>query len=134
MDWDESLDVGVDAMNDQHKGLLDLMNRLFDLTKQEAPKDQHIQILNKLLVATVNHFDDEEKYMESINYEGLKTHKLIHDNLIARLENLTNEYLASSDIKPPKAFFDFLKFWLSAHIKGIDIKYGHAAKNFSTAV
>ncbi len=26
----------------------------------------------------MNHFDEEEKYMESVNYEGLQTHKRIH--------------------------------------------------------
>ncbi len=34
MQWDDSLDIGVDAMNREHQGLLDIMNKLFDASER----------------------------------------------------------------------------------------------------
>lgn len=125
MNWNEKLDVGVHEMNDEHKGLLDLMNKLYDISKQKAPFSSQLQVLNDLKNATVQHFEHEEAYMEKIGWESASSHKYIHKGL---LESFSKHYdEAQKNSKIPEEFFDFLKFWLAAHIQGIDKKYGDFA-------
>lgn len=128
LNWDNSLDVHVDSMNDQHQILLTMMNELYDGTHAGMPRTETLDKLGKLFDYTVKHFEEEEAYMESIQFAGLKSHSLIHKNLIERLTNLATTFKNSTDECLSEDFFNFLKFWLSAHIKGIDVKYGEAAQ------
>jgi hemerythrin len=114
-------------MNDQHQVLLKMMNKLYDGTADGMQRIEALDRLGKLFNYTVKHFKEEEEYMESIGFEGLKSHKLIHVNLLERLGVLAEGFKNSTDEKLSADFFNFLKFWLSAHIKGIDMKYGEHA-------
>lgn len=126
MDWTEALDVGVHDMNDEHKALLSFMNRLFDLHHAKAPAEEQGKILDALRHSTIAHFQHEEAYMASIEWEGLHAHKTIHKKL---LENFLQHYSSfKKEGKLSDEFFHFLKFWLSAHIQGVDKKYGSFAK------
>lgn len=124
LEWNDSLDVKVEAMNNEHKELIRLMNELYDKVEAKANKE----ILTKSLVAlkeyTIKHFDDEEKYMESINFTDLKTHKAVHKNLLDKIADFEGKFLETGNIG--QDFFDFLSFWLRSHIKGIDTKYSNA--------
>ena len=44
--------------------------------------DNIIVILNELKAYTIEHFGDEEEYMESIRYEGLAAQKRAHEAFI----------------------------------------------------
>lgn len=122
MDWNEKLNVGVDQMNDQHKVILTYMNTLYDDYQANKPFSVLKSSLDSLKDYTIKHFKEEEEYMESIDYDGIASHKIIHEKLLKTLgehyENITSTQKFNND------FFHFLKFWLSSHIQGIDVKYG----------
>ena len=122
MDWSNDLDVHVDEMNNQHKGLLEVMNALFDSHQAGAEFNELKSLLDKLADLTIKHFEEEEVYMESIEYPGIKGHKKIHQDLLAKFLALKEEFEKSQSLE--QCFFDFLRLWLAAHIKGIDMKYG----------
>lgn len=122
MEWSDTLDVGVTSMNHQHQKLLDLMNRLYEGKTNGAPFDSLIPILSELKSYTIEHFQEEEKFMESINYSGIASHKIIHQQLLSKFGEQENLILDTRTF--PDSFFSFLKVWLSAHIQGIDMKYG----------
>ena len=132
MEWNSELDVGVQKMNDEHKDILEVMNQLYDakLTGKSGP--DVIGTVEKLGRITSDHFASEEAYMESINYPEINSHKLIHKSL---LEKYTQHYeeIKRSNGKMNDAFFHFLKLWLTAHIKGIDMKYSAKNKAFAKA-
>lgn len=121
MEWDESLDVRVQAMNDEHIELIRLMNIVFEVNGNG--RDAVGASLSDLVNYTVEHFDNEEAYMESVGFDGLKTHKLIHKSLLERVGEFVEEFTTSGSDVLPDDLFDFLKFWLVTHIKGIDTKY-----------
>ncbi len=130
--WTKELDVRVDKMNEQHKILIDLMEELFQLTMQKESKQKTLQKLNQLASFTRKHFREEELYMDAINFKGRDTHKIIHQQLLTELdghvESFKNHHqLLSND------FFYFLRHWLTAHIKHIDIKYGIASEQLGMA-
>lgn len=71
---------------------------------------------------TETHFAHEEKFFDSLPYSQSKTHKLIHKDLLAKFKQHSDEFDKKGELTP--AFFQFLKTWLSAHIMGVDTKYG----------
>lgn len=128
MNWDQSLDVGVEKMNDEHKGLLVLMNKLHDLYENGETGSAILTTMRRLGAATAAHFKDEEEFMQSIGYDRFDSHKRIHTELLQRYGDFMEKAEAAGG-KVDDEFFKFLKFWLSAHIKGIDVKYGEFANS-----
>lgn len=127
LEWDSRLDVGVDLMNDQHKALIKLMNDLHTLDQNGTPKAKKLDVARELASLAAKHFRDEERYMESIRFEGLARHKQIHAKLEEKLQQYLDEFgCAGTDFN--QDFFYFLRSWLRAHIAGIDVKYGKAAR------
>lgn len=126
LEWDQELDVHVDKMNQEHIKLIEYMNIVYDKSNNNAPKPEISQALSELANYTVQHFKDEEAYMESIAFPKLDSHKLIHKDLLKKVTAYINDF-EKGDGSLPKEFFNFLKLWLLAHIKGIDVKYGDFA-------
>jgi hemerythrin len=126
LDWSKSLDIGVDAMNSEHKVLLAIMNKLYDRNEAKADRAELKALLKELGDYTVKHFTDEEAYLLSIQFPELEKHKLIHKSLLEKFAAHMTEFNKSGVLE--ESFFGFLKMWLSAHIQGIDMKYGDYAK------
>lgn len=120
--WDSSLDVKVSKMNDEHKILINCMNRLREKYQQQAPRGEVAKALSDLQKYTMEHFRDEEAFMKSINYPVFDSHKRIHDDLLATLQKHKTAFEQSGELSEP--FFVFLKSWLMNHIKISDVAYG----------
>ena len=124
--WDQSrLTTHVDAMDNEHKKLIEIMNRLYERNEAKASKSELATIVKELASWTVTHFEHEEKFFDTLAYSQASVHKKIHKDLIERLKGHQAEFEKSGVLGP--AFFQFLKTWLSAHIMGIDTKYGEIA-------
>ena len=126
MNWDSSLDVGVDKMNDEHQRILSLMNRIYDAREAGQSGPDVIALVDRLGQVTIDHFRDEEAYMEQVGYAGIASHKLIHKDLLDKFTGFAGDIKANGGEVPEK-FLTFLKLWLTAHIRGIDMKYGPKA-------
>jgi hemerythrin-like metal-binding protein len=126
MVWSPQLDVGVAAMNNDHQGLIKIMNQLHENVQAGAPTATLAKGIGELARLTVAHFGREEAFMESINYPKLAIHKDLHKKLLEKFAEHQAEFDTTGTLTP--AFFNFLRFWLSAHIQGIDMQYGDAAR------
>ncbi len=127
MSWDPSLDLGVASMNDEHREILEVMNRIYDAQAQGRSGAAIDQLVARLGAVCTRHFADEEAYMAQIGYPGLSTHRQLHQQLLERVGRHALEIKMAGG-KAPEAFFDFLRFWLTSHIKGIDGKYAAHAR------
>lgn len=123
--WQDDLELDVPNMDQEHQVLIKLMNELYRLHDQKSPREQVNKAIHDLAEFTVKHFSDEEKYMESINYEGIETHKLIHKKLLGRVDEFVTAHDGGEELGDD--FFIFLKTWLNSHIRGIDMKYAGKA-------
>jgi hemerythrin-like metal-binding protein len=121
--WSPQLDVCDEKMNDEHKVLIAQMSRLQDLASTKASQQQLGHELVRLLTLTKAHFDHEERFLRSIEYPGFDTHKLIHTQLLKRLDQFVAQFDAGTASMDEK-FFGFLRVWLTGHIMDIDHKYG----------
>jgi hemerythrin-like metal-binding protein len=128
--WDKAqFTTYVDPMDKEHQVLIEIMNELAVLNEAQTTKSQLLKVAEKLGQKTKEHFAHEEQFMATVpGYKGLSTHKVIHASLLESFQKHVTDFQKSAENKLPDTFFRFLKVWLSAHICGIDRKYGELAK------
>lgn len=122
LDWQSKFDLGVAAMDREHRELVAAMNRVHELDRQKAGKAPVDAAIGRLLQLTVQHFADEEKHMAAIGFPGLAVHARIHADMLKKMA-AHHATFQRGDGSLSREFFDFLVLWLSAHIQGIDRKY-----------
>jgi hemerythrin-like metal-binding protein len=124
--WDkERLTTHVEAMDNEHIKLINIMNKLYERQEAKAGKAELLVLIKELGAWTVTHFQHEEKFFDTLAYSQANVHKKIHKDLLERFMGHQAEFEKTGVLSP--AFFQFLKTWLTAHIMGIDIKYGEIA-------
>lgn len=123
--WTPNLTVGVDFIDEQHKGIFEKAGELFAAGQRGEGKAFVLQMLDFLDEYVNTHFKDEEEYMESIKYPDLEAQKKAHANFMEELERLRKDYTESGGslvlmVKANKMIVD----WLVKHISIMDKKIG----------
>lgn len=78
-EWKEEFEIGVEVIDKEHRRLFQIINRLFRFRDEEKDSEWVCQEGIKYFKGhAVQHFADEEEYMESIGYKGLGRHRSIH--------------------------------------------------------
>jgi len=121
--WSDRFDVGVEAMNDEHKMIVQKMNRVESLAQRGATKRELQQAIADLGQYTVQHFADEEAFMARVGFPQLAAHRHVHASMLDKYQMFADAFEAG-DGRLPEGFVHFLNFWLRAHICGIDKRYG----------
>ena len=120
--WSDAFKVGVRQVDEQHYGLFQSMNSLYQAIHDEAAGSLIQQRLDSLVQLAKQHLSDEEKLMQQAGYRDLSAHKLVHQKLLADLDKLLQRFRAKeADIEMEVVFF--LKNWLVGHIFSIDKRY-----------
>ena len=118
-EWDDSLDVGVKSMNDQHQQIIDMINIVADDVNNGINPLANFDALSRYVV---QHFSDEEAFMRKKNYSGYESHIKLHAKLLDRVQQFRADMVSGA--LDTDELFVFLRMWLKTHIKGIDHKYG----------
>jgi len=121
--WTDDLSVGVPRMDDQHRVLLRLINRVADLGASGASGSAIRTILGQLVDYTRFHFGDEEKLMASRGYPDLPGHHKVHEAFVSEVVSLL-ERMGTGEQVDATSLLVILKDWLVRHIQGTDKKYG----------
>ncbi len=121
--WDEKFSVGVDAIDEQHKKLVNILNDLFDAMKLGKAKDILNKVFDDLLQYTVYHFSNEENFMDKYFYDRATVHKKEHKDLTETALDLQRKFKAGT-MMISLDVMDFLKSWLTNHIMETDKKFG----------
>lgn len=123
--FEPSMRVGIDVLDNQHKSLIDALNRLMDALWDGKGKEEVCNSIKFLHEYTVTHFADEEEWMERYNFPELEAHKLIHRQFVDRVNSFAKSCLEgtiTSDLAI-STFYDTWD-WLKAHILKTDMRYG----------
>ena len=123
MNWNDNLSVGVSAMDNQHKVLMDLINSLNEAMGMGKGRDEMSKTIAGLKEYTQKHFAEEEAYLERFNYPDLAIQKAAHKQFVDKIIALEEEVQANK-VGTALAAMQFLRTWLTDHIMGKDKKYG----------
>jgi len=123
MKWDESMSVGVRALDHDHQRLVDLINKLHDAMSVGKGKEVLGKILAELIKYTQYHFSAEEKFFEQYAYPNAQVHIREHADLTKKVIALKGRFDNGTTIISLETM-NFLKDWLNNHIMKSDKMYG----------
>lgn len=85
LEWHEFLDIGVDFIDDDHKNILHIMQKVKDAINKKN-FDECAILLETLIKEARDHFTREEEYLSAAKYPQLENHKIYHNKLIIQAE------------------------------------------------
>ena len=116
--WDERYNTGVDIIDREHKKLFNILNKLFGFVNREEKSHFACQEAIKYFKDhAIQHFADEEAYMTSIDYPGLKAHRRIHREFRKRTLPALESELEQTHFSPTSIqhFLGVCAGWLIGH-------------------
>ncbi len=120
--WKEEYSVGVKVLDDDHKQLIDLLNKFHTAYQYHTGGEFEQKALQELVDYTKYHFQREEGLMAEIGYPDLDAHKAQHRAMIAEVEQFMLEYQQKGH-EALLGVADYLNGWLIHHINGTDKQY-----------
>jgi len=98
LNWKNSYDCGIEAIDEEHRQLFELANVLLNAGLEQPDATDSIQgSLAALLAHTVEHFRHEEELLAAIDYPELESHRLEHQRLLQQAATL-NEAAAADEL------------------------------------
>ncbi len=126
--WKNEYSVGESFLDAQHKGLFEIVDRLYSAMNSGKGNEITGSILLELERYSIFHFTEEEKFMNQVGFPNLENHKAEHRKFIEEVSAF------KSDMKEGKIgisynLLKFLEDWLIAHIQNSDAEYCRFIKN-----
>ena len=122
IDWGPNFCIGIKEIDDQHKVLVDIINKLYAAFGSNNNKKEIRKNLKELVDYTVYHFGNEEKYFKEFDYKDTQQHVQQHHKFVEKIKNFANEF-ENGDATVSLDIINFLKDWLINHILKIDSRY-----------
>ncbi|MDH5720481.1 MAG: bacteriohemerythrin [Spirochaetia bacterium] len=121
--WNEKYLTGNQDIDDQHKRIFDLLEKLNNqLKNNEEGNSMAIEVVMDLLDYTLKHFIFEENLLELNDYPDLTKHKLGHDMLTLKVMQYKDDIDANKEVNLSE-LKDFIFEWLTSHILMVDMQY-----------
>lgn len=118
-EWKKQFNIGVDSIDNAHRKLFSIVRKLCYLNEIEHNGQWACAEGIKYFKSyAIEHFTDEEAYMQSIGYRGYEMHKRLHDDMRYKTLPALEKDLSESGYSQ-EAIHHFLGIclgWLTAHI------------------
>ena len=121
--WDDYYSIGNEKIDEQHRGLFDLVNSLITSCDDGSDTETIKKTLLFLVDYTLQHFNDEETMQRECNYPEYENHKKLHDDfkiVVVDLVHRFSETGSSSELG--KDIKKIVINWLFKHIMNEDKK------------
>ena len=123
--WEDSLSVFVDLIDEQHKMLIQRIRDLSDAVTSSRGAGQICKTLGFMIDYTEFHFSTEEKHMVDLTYPGFDINKEQHEKFKTTLKEMVMEFEEDGATAQLGEWVNnYLINWLVDHIKTIDTKLG----------
>ncbi len=123
IDWDDKFSVDVEGMDNQHKKLFRIANRLHEIIETKDYGDKLSEAFDALINYVKEHFHDEEQLMAEWGFPELESQRKAHKAFAKQLSASFSEF-KSGQTKALQDLLDYLEVWLINHILLSDKKYG----------
>jgi len=131
--WSDSYSIGIKMIDDQHKGLLDIVNDLFSHSTGNETEELFYfkDVIHQAVKYVKNHFQDEEKLLIATKYPGYVEHKKAHDQFTLTVVTSAKDFQSGKRLVLEK-FAHFLKDWILSHIAVMDQDYATYLRKIAT--
>ena len=122
LEWMPALGVGNSQLDDEHKTLFALINRLDETRERQADPRALREVADELVRYIHVHFSHEESLFGSKGYPGAEGHIEEHRGFVARVAQF-HAQIIDGDPAVGGEMAEYLRTWLSRHIAMSDRKY-----------
>ncbi|MDH3195497.1 MAG: bacteriohemerythrin [Hyphomicrobiales bacterium] len=128
LDWKDSYSVGIEAVDHEHRELIDLINTLHEeLTASggDSGRRDALAIFGDIYKGISSHFALEEKFMREHGYDQLTDHKSDHERLLDELRDIMDDYddgRGDSRDKESGRISERLGAWFARHFQTHDAR------------
>ena len=119
LQWRSQYSVGIEAVDHEHRELIDLINRLHDAASAHKSKDEVIAFFGDLFRGISAHFALEERFMRERNYDRLDAHKDNHEQLLDDLRDIMDSF-EQNEALDDSLLAQTLDAWFSRHFETHD--------------
>jgi len=125
IEFTSDLEVKVPHIDEQHKGLIGLINNLMVWGNGATNKDEIDKAIAHLGAYVVEHFRDEEELQRKSGYPKYAFHKQEHEKFLAAFQELKTKYNEQGasfnfTMELNKSIID----WIMRHIRVMDKELG----------
>jgi len=123
LSWNTYFETGIDAVDQQHRYLVDLVNRVAPVlaTADGAVPPQIDALFGQLLDYAAMHFATEERLMQGAELDArhIDHHIESHRRFVASVQEMAASYMVGQDVSG-RHLLGFVANWLVFHILGED--------------
>jgi hemerythrin len=125
VEWHNSYSIGIPLIDEQHKELINLTNKLYESTlgSMSNSKVVFMRTIRGAVDYVGYHFSTEEMVMQRVHYPDLPTHKKEHADFVLEVLKEVEDFKSGKKYTP-NAFVRYLKDWVLAHIAVSDKRLG----------
>jgi hemerythrin-like metal-binding protein len=121
IEWRDELQVGIPEVDDEHRALVDLINRLYAQLKAGQSPATIVDFLGELYASVARHFANEEEIMKSHEHVYLEEHAAEHKQLLDDICNMIDDY-QDGVLNDDRQMADRLDDWFCIHFKTQDVR------------
>src|SRR5690606_28040353 len=124
IEWKSHYSVGVEAVDHEHRELIDLINALHERLVAGADVPDATAVLGEILRAISAHFALEEKFMREHRYDQFAAHKEAHEALLEEIRDIMDGYEADRE-GASRQLSQRLDDWFTLHFRTHDARLHH---------
>ena len=130
MQWDSTLECGVELVDNEHRELFRIVESLSKNEKEGVEAALSKETLDFLGEYVATHFKHEEALMQECAYPYASEHQQLHAKFVQTFLNLKEKYEKNGESeKMTKEIYHSTMSWLINHIQVIDMRFTQYYKN-----
>ena len=120
--WTNGFSVGVADLDEQHRKIIDLINKLIQVQDLSVDSQVLQDALAEMLKYSGQHLRYEEKLLLDNSYPDFDNHKKFHEEYMHKVGRFSISAM-EADNTVPRDVINYLKNWWEHHILIEDMKY-----------
>lgn len=120
-EWSESLETGMEEIDNQHRGIIASLGKLEESIRLGKSNAMIGQILSELKKYAFEHFSSEEIIFDKYNFPDAAAHKELHRQFFDEVSKFEASF--ENDKLDALAVSGYLRLWISNHVMRKDMEY-----------
>lgn len=120
--WTIKYSVGMQMLDDQHKGIMNVLNEFHAASMRGKAQEVAGPLIRQMVSIAKEHFKTEEGLMESTKYPGLAEHRAKHGELSAQIAEFVFRHEKGDSAMYTQLLY-FMRDWLKNHMLTANSEY-----------